>query len=134
MEQLLALLGGAVQFAYSCWDRIVLSGYIERLQRPENLIYFFHDVVGIDRIKPAVLEQRTNAYKALGAAHHSGARHPVAGSATRCAQRGAGRAPLPALERHRRSSLRADQRGAGVAPLSPIRRFENRPVVMPAIV
>lgn len=64
MEQLLALLGGAVQFAYSCWDRIVLSGYIERLQRPENLIYFFHDVVGIDRIGPAVLEQRTNAYKA----------------------------------------------------------------------
>src|SRR4029453_7766367 len=35
-----------------------------RLQRPENLIYFFHDVVGIDSIEPAVLEQRTNAYRA----------------------------------------------------------------------
>src|SRR5438105_8424600 len=64
MERLLALLGSAVQFAYTCWDRIVLSGYIERLQRPENLIYFFHDVVGINCIEPAVLEQRTNAYKA----------------------------------------------------------------------
>ena len=64
MDRLSELLGQAVQFAYTCWDRIVLSGYIERLQRPENLIYFFHDVVGIDAIEPAVLEQRTNAYKA----------------------------------------------------------------------
>src|SRR5215470_5292291 len=64
MEGLSAVLGQAVQFVYTCWDRIVLSGYIERLQRPENLIYFFQDVVGIDAIEPAVLEQRTNAYKA----------------------------------------------------------------------
>ena len=64
MDRLSELLGQAVQFAYTCWDRIVLSGYIERLQRPENLIYFFQDVVGIDAIEPAVLEQRTNAYKA----------------------------------------------------------------------
>jgi len=64
MEPLLDVLGQVVQFAYTCWDRIVLSGYIERLQRPENLIYFFRSVVGIDVIEPAVLEQRTNAYKA----------------------------------------------------------------------
>src|SRR5260221_12972233 len=64
MEPLLGVLGQVVQFAYTCWDRIVLTGYIERLQRPENLIYFFHDVVGVDCIEPAVLEQRTNAYKA----------------------------------------------------------------------
>ena len=64
MEQLLDVLGNTVQFFYTCWDRIVLNGYIERLQRPENLIHFFHDVVGIQAIEPAVLEQRTNAYKA----------------------------------------------------------------------
>ena len=64
MDRLSAVLGQAVQFVYTCWDRIVLSGYIERLQRPENLIYFFHDVVGIDTVEPAVIEQRTNAYKA----------------------------------------------------------------------
>ena len=64
MEQLLDVLGNTVQFFYTCWDRIVLNGYIERLQRPENLIHFFHDVVGISAIEPAVLEQRTNAYKA----------------------------------------------------------------------
>src|SRR5713101_5659964 len=64
MDRLSAVLGQAVQFVYTCWDRIVLAGYIERLQRPENLIYFFHEVVGIQAIEPAVLEQRTNAYKA----------------------------------------------------------------------
>jgi hypothetical protein len=64
VDRLSELLGQAVQFAYTCWDRIVLTGYIERLQRPENLIYFFHDIVGVDCIEPAVLEQRTNAYKA----------------------------------------------------------------------
>jgi hypothetical protein len=61
MEPLLDVLGQVVQFAYTCWDRIVLNGYIERLQRPENLIYFFRSVVGIEVIEPAVLEQRTNA-------------------------------------------------------------------------
>jgi hypothetical protein len=38
VDRLSELLGQAVQFVYTCWDRIVLSGYIERLQRPENLI------------------------------------------------------------------------------------------------
>jgi len=64
MDRLSELLGQAVQFVYTCWDRIVLNGYIERLQRPENLIYFFHNVVGVACIEPSVLEQRTNAYKA----------------------------------------------------------------------
>lgn len=64
MERLSAVLGTAVQFVYTCWDRIVLNGYLERLQRPEYLVHFFHDVVGIACIEPAVLEQRTNAYKA----------------------------------------------------------------------
>ena len=64
MERLLELLGPAVQFVYTCWDRIVLNGYLERLQRPEYLVHFFHDVLGIACIEPAVLEQRTNAYKA----------------------------------------------------------------------
>ena len=64
MDRLSELLGQAVQFVYTCWDRIVLTGYIDRLQRPENLVYFFHDVVGVACIEPGVLEQRTNAYKA----------------------------------------------------------------------
>src|ERR1700694_3641686 len=64
VDRLLELLGSAVQFVYTCWDRIVVTGYIERLQRPENLVHFFHDIVGIACIEPAVLEQRTTAYRA----------------------------------------------------------------------
>jgi hypothetical protein len=64
MERLSAVVGQAVQFVYTCWDRIVLNGYLERLQRPEYLVHFFRDMVGIPCIEPAVLEQRTNAYKA----------------------------------------------------------------------
>jgi len=64
VDRLSAVLGPVVQFVYTCWDRIVLSGYIERLQRPENLIYFFQDIVGVDAVEPAVLEQRTKTYKA----------------------------------------------------------------------
>ncbi len=67
MERLLELLGPAVQFIYTCWDRIVLNGYIERLQRPENLIYFFHDVVGIACIEPAVLEAAHQRLQGRGA-------------------------------------------------------------------
>jgi len=63
VDRLSELLGQAVQFVYTCWDRIVLNGYIDRLQRPENLIYFFHEIVGVACIEPSVLEQRTNAYK-----------------------------------------------------------------------
>jgi hypothetical protein len=64
MERLSAVLGQTVQFVYTCWDRIVLNGYLERLQRPEYLVHFFHDVVGVACIEPASLEQRTDAYKA----------------------------------------------------------------------
>jgi hypothetical protein len=63
VDRLLELLGPAVQWVYTCWDRIVVNGYLERLQRPENLVHFFHEVAGIACIEPAVLEQRTNAYK-----------------------------------------------------------------------
>ena len=113
MDRLLELLGQAVQFAYTCWDRIVLSGYIERLQRPENLIYFFHDVVGIDAIEPAVLEQRTNAYKAWVRRVTEEHGIPVV-----AAPRGVKKEELVEpyyrrLKGDRGCGLRADQHGAG---------------------
>ena len=63
MDRLSELLGEDVQFSYTALDRIVLNGYIERLQRTENLVYFFHDVVGIKCIEPAVLSKRTERYR-----------------------------------------------------------------------
>jgi hypothetical protein len=63
VDRLSELLGHHVQFAYTSLDRIVLNGYIERLQRPENLVYFFHEVIGIPCIEPAVLASRTDRYR-----------------------------------------------------------------------
>jgi hypothetical protein len=63
MDRLSELMGADVQFTYTALDRIVLNGYIERLQRPENLVYFFHEVVGIKCIEPAVLSKRTERYR-----------------------------------------------------------------------
>ena len=63
MDRLSELLGENVQFSYTALDRIVLNGYIERLQRTENLVYFFHEVVGIKCIEPSVLSKRTEGYR-----------------------------------------------------------------------
>lgn len=64
MDRLSEVLGERVQFQYTCLDRIVLHGYLTGLQRPEQLVYFFHDVVGVACIEPKVLLGRTTAYRA----------------------------------------------------------------------
>ncbi len=63
MERLLELMGQDVQFSYAALDRIVLNGYLERLQRTENFVYFFHEVVGIKCIEPSTLARRTEQYR-----------------------------------------------------------------------
>jgi hypothetical protein len=69
VDRLSALLGHHVQFAYTAWDRIVLNGYLERLQRPENIVYFFRRVVGVPSVTPEVLASRTEPYRAWMAAY-----------------------------------------------------------------
>src|SRR5215218_7430407 len=63
VDRLSEVLGERVQFQYTCLDRIVLHGYLMGLQRPEQLVYFFHDVVGIACIEPRVLAGRTAEYR-----------------------------------------------------------------------
>lgn len=63
MDRLSELLGHHVQFSYTALDRIVLNGYIERLQRPENIVHFFREVVGSACIEPSVLSSRTDQYR-----------------------------------------------------------------------
>jgi len=41
METLTRLFGRSIRFAYDCFDRIVIRGYLSTLSRPENLVYFF---------------------------------------------------------------------------------------------
>ena len=77
MDRLSEVLGAAVQFAYTCLDRIVLHGYLTGLQRPEQLVYFFRDVVGIGCIAPSVLAGRTAAYRAWVEQYTQGQGIPV---------------------------------------------------------
>ncbi len=76
MQRLSDLLGQHVQFSYTAMDRIVLNGYIDNLQRSENLVYFFREVVGIPRLDPAVLTRRTEQYRAWVRDYASTARIP----------------------------------------------------------
>ena len=63
MHRFLQLFGDSVDFTYGVWDRIVLRGYYERLQRPANIVYFFRNVCGIYPITPEVLSTRTKHYR-----------------------------------------------------------------------
>ncbi len=47
METFMRLYGNLIVFVYHCFDRIVINGYLSMLSRPENVVYFFHQVVGI---------------------------------------------------------------------------------------
>jgi hypothetical protein len=64
VDRLSELLGHHVQFTYTAWDRIVLTGYLARLQRPENVVHFFREVVGAPSVTPEVLMSRTAPYRA----------------------------------------------------------------------
>ena len=59
MDRLSEVLGERVQCRYTCLDRIVRHGDLTGLQRPEHLVYCFHDVVGVACIEPKVLQGRT---------------------------------------------------------------------------
>jgi DNA-binding transcriptional ArsR family regulator len=62
VERFLQLFARFVDFAYAIWDRIVLRGYYEALQRPENIVYFFREICGVRCITPKVLARRTEQY------------------------------------------------------------------------
>jgi hypothetical protein len=63
VDRLSELFGERVQFRTTCLDRIVLHGYLYGLQRPGQLVHFFHEVVGVPCIEPKVLLGRTAAYR-----------------------------------------------------------------------
>jgi hypothetical protein len=77
VDRLSEVFGERVQFRYTCLDRIVLHGYLTGLQRPEQLVYFFHDVVGVACIEPKVLLGRTNTYRAWVEQYTQGQGIPV---------------------------------------------------------
>ena len=63
METFTKLFGSLLVFVYHCFDRIVINGYLSGLSRPEQVVYFFRDVLGVAVIDKAVLSQRTEVYR-----------------------------------------------------------------------
>src|ERR1700746_682508 len=58
------LFGDVLAFVYHCFDRIVIYGYLSGLSRPEQVVYFFRNVVGVAAVSREVLSQRTADYQA----------------------------------------------------------------------
>ena len=62
MEKLTRLFGRSIRFAYHCFDRIVIRGYLSTLSRPENIEYFFRTIKQVECISKETLRQRTDQY------------------------------------------------------------------------
>lgn len=62
MEKLSRLFGRSIRFAYHCFDRIVVRGYLSTLSRPENIEYFFRTIKQVECIGKDTLRQRTDPY------------------------------------------------------------------------
>ena len=63
METFTKLFGSLLIFVYHCFDRIVINGYLNGLSRPEQVVHFVREVLGIPVVSKEVLSQRTNDYR-----------------------------------------------------------------------
>ncbi len=63
MELFAKLFSSLLVFVYHCFDRIVIHGYLSGLSRPEQVVYFFRDVIGVPVVDKAALSKRTGAYR-----------------------------------------------------------------------
>jgi hypothetical protein len=63
MELFTQLFGNLLAFVYHCFDRIVIHGYLSGLSRPEQVVYFFREVLGIPVVSKEALSQRTDDYR-----------------------------------------------------------------------
>jgi len=63
METFTKLFGSLLVFVYHCFDRIVINGYLNGLSRPEQVVHFVREVLGIPVVSKEVLSQRTNVYR-----------------------------------------------------------------------
>jgi len=77
MELFTQLFGDLLAFVYHCFDRIVIHGYLSGLSRPEQVVHFFRNVVGVATVSKEVLSQRTADYQAWVEAFAGNHRLPI---------------------------------------------------------
>src|SRR5436305_4637203 len=73
----LLLFGDLLALVYHCFDRIVIHGYLNGLARPEQVIIFFRQVLGLAMVDKEVLIQRTRDYQTWVESYASNHRLPI---------------------------------------------------------
>jgi len=63
MQHFLMLFGRWVQWAYACFDRVVINGYLWFFMREENVAFFFREVCGVPKITREVFVRRSREYQ-----------------------------------------------------------------------
>ncbi len=63
MDLFTKLFGDFLVFVYHCFDRIVIRGYLTALSRPELVVHFFREIVGVAEVSKEALSQRTADYQ-----------------------------------------------------------------------
>jgi len=63
MQLFLRLFGHWVQWAYACFDRVVIQGYLWFFMREENIVFFFRQVCGVPKITREIFLKRSREYQ-----------------------------------------------------------------------
>jgi hypothetical protein len=63
MELFAKLFSRLLVFVYHCFDRIVIHGYLSGVSGPEQVVYFFREVLGVPVVSKDTLSRRTNDYR-----------------------------------------------------------------------
>src|SRR5262249_21725859 len=79
MELFAKLFSSLLVFVYHCFDRIVIHGYLNGQSRPEQVVYFFREVLGHPVVSKEALSQRTDDYRNWVEAYARTTRSPSSG-------------------------------------------------------
>jgi hypothetical protein len=63
MERFAQLFARLLAVVYHCFDRIVINGYLSGLSRPEQVVHFVREVLGIPVVSKEALSHGSNDYQ-----------------------------------------------------------------------
>ena len=62
MELFAKLFSSLLVFVYHCFDRIVINGYLSGISRPDQVVYFFRNVIGVPVVDKEALSHRAKGF------------------------------------------------------------------------
>ena len=77
METFTKLFGSLLVFVYHCFDRVVINGYLSGLSRPEQVVFFFREVLGVAVADKEVLSRHINEYQSWVEAYARNHKIPI---------------------------------------------------------